>query len=87
MIKKLFTLLIYFFLTVETFAAGTRSSDKKPSYKNAVKIIEAAKKYESKNKMDKALKRYEKAQKILLKLDKEKPLQADTLNYLGFTTR
>ena len=36
---------------------------------------------------DKALKRYEKAQKILLKLDKEKPLQADTLNYLGFTTR
>ena len=87
MIKKLFTLLIFFFLTVETFAAGTSSSDKKPSYKNAVKIIEAAKKYESKNKMDKALKRYEKAQKILLKLDKEKPLQADTLNYLGFTTR
>ena len=87
MIKKLFTLFIFFFLTVETFAAGTSSSDKKPSYKNAVKIIEAAKKYESKNKMDKALKRYEKAQKILLKLDKEKPLQADTLNYLGFTTR
>ena len=54
MIKKLFTLLIFFFLAVETFAAGTSSSDKKPSYKNAVKIIEAAKKYESKNKMDKA---------------------------------
>ena len=87
MIKKIFTLFIFFFLTVETFAAGTSSSGKKPSYKNAVKIIEAAKKYESKNKMDKALKRYEKAQKILLKLDKEKPLQADTLNYLGFTTR
>ena len=67
MIKKIFTLFIFFFLTVETFAAGTSSSDKKPSYKNAVKIIEAAKKYESKNKMDKALKRYEKAQKILLK--------------------
>ena len=49
MIKKLFTLLIFFFLTVETFAAGTSSSDKKPSYKNAVKIIEAAKKYETKN--------------------------------------
>ena len=79
MIKKIFTLFIFFFLTVETFAAGTSSSDKKPSYKNAVKIIEAAKKYENKNKMDKALKRYEKAQKILLKLDKEKPLQADTL--------
>ena len=50
-------------------------------------MIEAAKKYESKDKMDKALKRYKKAQKILLELDKKKPLQADTLNYLGFTTR
>ena len=87
MIKKIFTLFIFFFLTVETFAAGTSSSDKKPSYKNAVKLIEAAKKYESKDKMDKALKRYKKAQKILLELDKKKPLQADTLNYLGFTTR
>ncbi len=87
MTKKLITLFIFFFLTAETLAAGTSSSSKKPSYKNAVKIIEAAKKYESKNKMDKALKRYKKAQKILLKLDKDKPLQADTLNYLGFTTR
>ena len=87
MTKKLLTLFIFFFLSAETLAAGTSSSGKKPSYKNAVKIIEAAKKYESKNKMDKALKRYEKAQKILLKLDKDKPLQADTLNYLGFTTR
>ena len=87
MTKKLLTLFIFFFLSAETLAAGTSSSSKKPSYKNAVKIIEAAKKYESKNKMDKALKRYEKAQKILLKLDKDKPLQADTLNYLGFTTR
>ena len=87
MTKKLLTLFIFFFLSVESLADGTSSSSKKPSYKNAVKIIEAAKKYELKNKMDKALKRYEKAQKILLKLDKEKPLQADTLNYLGFTTR
>ena len=74
-------------LTAQSFSAGTSSSDKKPSYKNAVKLIEAAKKYESKDKMDKALKRYKKAQKILLELDKKKPLQADTLNYLGFTTR
>ena len=87
MTKKLLTLFIFFFIFVEALAAGTSSSSKKPSYKNAVKIIEAAKKYETKNKMNKALKRYEKAQKILLKLDKEKPLQADTLNYLGFTTR
>ena len=36
MIKKLFTLLIFFFLTFETFAAGTSSSNKKPSYKNVL---------------------------------------------------
>ena len=81
------TLFLLLTLASQSFAAGTSSSDKKPSYKNAVKLIEAAKKYESKDKMDKALKRYEKAQKILLELDKKKPLQADTLNYLGFTTR
>ena len=87
-ITKIF-LILFLLLTFATqsFAAGTSSSDKKPSYKNAVKLIEAAKKYESKDKMDKALKRYKKAQKILLELDKKKPLQADTLNYLGFTTR
>ena len=85
-IKIYLTLLLLTFAT-QSFAAGTSSSDKKPSYKNAVKLIEAAKKYESKDKMDKALKRYKKAQKILLELDKKKPLQADTLNYLGFTTR
>ena len=87
-IDKLFlTLALLLSLTAQSFSAGTSSSDKKPSYKNAVKLIEAAKKYESKDKMDKALKRYKKAQKILLELDKKKPLQADTLNYLGFTTR
>ena len=88
---KIIKIYLYFFLLLtfatQSFAAGTSSSDKKPSYKNAVKLIEAAKKYESKDKMDKALKRYKKAQKILLELDKKKPLQADTLNYLGFTTR
>ena len=87
-IDKLFlTLVLLLSLTAQSFSAGTSSSDKKPSYKNAVKLIEAAKKYESKDKMEKALKRYKKAQKILLELDKKKPLQADTLNYLGFTTR
>ena len=87
-INKLFLIFaLLLSLTAQSFSAGTSSSDKKPSYKNAVKLIEAAKKYESKDKMDKALKRYKKAQKILLELDKKKPLQADTLNYLGFTTR
>ena len=86
-IKIYLTFFLLLTFATQSFAAGTSSSDKKPSYKNAVKLIEAAKNYESKDKMDKALKRYKKAQKILLELDKKKPLQADTLNYLGFTTR
>ena len=86
-IKIYLTFFLLLIFATQSFAAGTNSSDKKPSYKNAVKLIDAAKKYESKDKMDKALKRYKKAQKILLELDKKKPLQADTLNYLGFTTR
>ena len=86
-IKIYLTFFLLLTFATQSFAAGTSSSDKKPSYKNAVKLIEAAKKYESKDKMDKALKRYKKAQKILLELDKKKPLPADTLNYLGFTTR
>ena len=86
--KTFFTLLVFVLLSTSSYSAGTDSTSKvKSDYDKAVKIIEAAKKYEAKNKIDKALKRYEKAQKILLKLDKEKPLQADTLNYLGFTTR
>ena len=40
-----------------------------------------------KGKIEKANKRYEKAQALLIKSNKKKPLQADTLNYLGFTTR
>ena len=86
-IKIFLTFFLLLTFATQSFSAGTSSSDKKPSFKNAVKLIEAAKKYESKDKMDKALKRYKKAQKILLELDKKKPLQADTLNYLGFTTR
>ena len=50
-------------------------------------MIKAAKKYEKKGKIKKAQKKYAKAQKLLLKSNKEKPLQADTLNFLGFTTR
>ena len=40
-----------------------------------------------KGKIKKAMKRYTKAQKLLLKSNSKKPNQADTLNYLGFTTR
>ena len=87
--KIIYTLLIIVALTNNSFSAGTASNSSvgSSSYKKAYNLIKAAKKYEIKGKTDKAQKRYEKAQKLLLKSNDEKPLQADTLNYLGFTTR
>ena len=89
MIKFIYTLLIIIALTNNSFSAGTssNSSDNSSSYTKAYKLIKAAKKYEKKGKTEKAQKQYAKAQKLLLKSNKKKPLQADTLNYLGFTTR
>ena len=89
MIKKTFyTFLLVFLLSVNSYSAGTDSTSKKKSdYDKAVVLIKAAKKYEKKDKIEKAKKRYEKAQALLIKSNKKKPLQADTLNYLGFTTR
>tara|TARA_B100001113_G_scaffold279826_1_gene234502 strand:- start:15 stop:500 length:486 start_codon:yes stop_codon:yes gene_type:complete len=89
MIKKTFyTFLLVFLLSANSYSAGTDSTSKKKSdYDKAVVLIKAAKKYEKKDKIEKAKKRYEKAQALLIKSNKKKPLQADTLNYLGFTTR
>jgi tetratricopeptide (TPR) repeat protein len=87
--KLIYTLLIIIALTNNSFSAGTSSdsSDNSSDYTKAKNLIKAAKKYEKKGKVEKAQKRYAKAQKLLLKSNKKKPLQADTLNYLGFTTR
>ena len=89
--KLIYTLLIIIALTSNSFSAGTSSdndsSPKVSDYTKAKNLIKAAKKYEKKGKVKKAQKRYAKAQKLLLKSNKKKPLQADTLNYLGFTTR
>ena len=87
--KLIYTLLIVIALTNNSFSAGTSSdsSDGSSSYTKAYNLIKAAKKYEKKGKTEKAQKRYAKAQKLLLKSNKKKPLQANTLNYLGFTTR
>jgi tetratricopeptide (TPR) repeat protein len=87
--KLIYTLLIIIALTNNSFSAGTSSdsSDGSSNYTKAKNLIKAAKKYEKKGKVEKAQKRYAKAQKLLLKSNKKKPLQADTLNYLGFTTR
>ena len=89
MIKKIFVILFLTLFTTNSYSAGSDSTSTKvkSNYDKAVQSIKFAKKYEAKGKLEKAKKRYAKAQKLLLKSNKEKPLQADTLNYLGFTTR
>ena len=89
MIKKIFITLIFVLFASNAISAGSDSTPKKvkSDYDKALQSIKFAKKYEKKGKLEKAKKRYAKAQKLLLKSNKEKPLQADTLNYLGFTTR
>ena len=86
--KIFFVLFIIFSLIGSSYAASSSSSTKTTSnYDKAVKLIKFAKKYEKKGKVDKANKRYEKAFKLLLESNKKKPNKANTLNYLGFTSR
>ena len=88
--KTIFTFLIFILFTVNSYSAGSsddNSSKVKSNYDKAVTIIKSAKKYEKKGKIEKANKRYEKALKLLIKSNEKKPNKADTLNYLGFTTR
>ena len=89
MIKKTFlTLLTLILLSTNSYSAGSSNDGGgKSNYDKAVTLIDAAKKYEKKGKTEKANKRYEKAKALLVKSNKKKPNQADTLNYLGFTTR
>ena len=89
MIKKnFFTFFLLIALSVNSYSAGSSDNSKtKTSYDKAVVLIKSAKKYEKKDKIKKANMRYEKALKLLIKSNKEKPNKADTLNYLGFTTR
>ena len=89
--KLIYTLLMIVAFTSNSFSAGSSSDSgsttKVSDYSKAINLVKAAKKYEKKGKTEKAQKRYAKAQKLLLKSNEKKPLQADTLNYLGFTTR
>ncbi|MBD1142939.1 hypothetical protein IDH22_03075 [Pelagibacterales bacterium SAG-MED35] len=91
MIKNYIIILFFLLSTTNSFSAGSSSSDDsskvKSNYDKAVVLIKSAKKLEKKGKTEKANKKYEKAQKLLIKSNKKKPGKADTLNYLGFTTR
>ena len=90
--KIILSLSVIFFITTNAYAAGSSSSSSgssssKTNYEKAVVHIKSAKKYEKKGKLEKAQKSYAKAQKLLIKSNEKKPGKADTLNYLGFTTR
>jgi tetratricopeptide (TPR) repeat protein len=95
--KIILSLFISLFITTNVFAAGSSSSGSsgndggssatKTNYEKAILLVKSAKKYEKKGKSEKAKKVYLKAQKLLIKSNKKKPGKADTLNYLGFTTR
>ena len=86
--KKILTFFVLLALSVNSYSAGSSNNSKnKTSYDKAVVHIKSAKKYEKKDKIKKANMRYEKALKLLIKSNKEKPNNPDTLNYLGFTTR
>ena len=91
MIKNLLiTLFISTFVVSSSYAAGSSdsgSSKTKTKYDMAVTHIKAAKNFEKKDKLEKAKKSYLKAQKLLVQSNKNYPNKADTLNYLGFTTR
>ena len=91
MIKNLLISLIISTLVISSsYAAGSSdsgSSKTKTKYDMAVTHIKAAKTFEKKDKLDKAKKSYLKAQKLLVQSNKNFPNKADTLNYLGFTTR
>ena len=89
MIKKIFfTFLLLLLLSVNSYSAGSSDNSKtKTNYDKAVTHIKLAKKYEKNDKIKKANKSYEKALKLLIKSNKKKPNNPDTLNYLGFTTR
>jgi len=86
------TITIFLLLSATSYSAGSSSSNnndvnKKTDYEKAVSLIDEAKKLEEKDKQKKAEKQYQKAQKLLIKSNENNPNNADTLNYLGFTTR
>ena len=94
MLKKItiISLTIFFLATNFAFSAGSDGGSgskvkKLSSYDSAVNRIKKAKKYEKKGKDKKAQKAYNQALEYLYKANKKKPLDPDTLNYLGFANR
>ena len=86
--KNLLLIIIFYFtLIASSYGAASSGSSGSSNYKKGASIIKKAKKLEEKGKIEKAKKRYEKALEYLIKSNKEKPNQPNTLNYLGFALR
>ena len=86
--KLLLTVIFYLALIIPSYGAASSGNGGSTNYyKKGETLIKRAKKLEKKGKIEKANKRYEKALEYLMKSNKEKPNQPDTLNYLGFATR
>jgi len=83
----LLIIIFYFVLIISSYGAASSSSSGSSNYDKGASLIKKAKKLEKKDKVEKANKRYEKALEYLIKSNKEKPNQPDTLNYLGFALR
>ena len=90
--KKILIAFSFVLLSFKAYSAGSDGGSssttvKKTNYEKAVSYVNKAKKFEEDGNQKKAKKQYKKAQKLLIKSNKKKPNNADTLNYLGFTTR
>ena len=85
--KKLLLIVIFYFALIISSYSAASSSSRSSNYDKGASIIKKGKKLEEKGKIEKANKRYEKALEYLIKSNKEKPNQPDTLNYLGFALR
>ena len=84
----LLIVIFYFVLIISSYGAASSGNGGSTNYyKKGETLIKRAKKLEKKGKIEKANKRYNKALEYLIKSNKEKPNQPDTLNYLGFATR
>ena len=86
--KNIIFILVFLFLSANVFAAGNNdTSAKEDNYKKGYNLIKNAEKLEKKNKVDASIKKYKQAIKYLTIENKDKPNQADTLNYLGYASR
>ena len=86
--KNLLLIIIFYFsFIITTYAATPYGVSGTTNLKKGAAWIKKAKKLEAKGKMEKAKEKYTKALEYLYLANKEKMLDPDTLNYLGFASR